>query len=128
MMREGLKLAMIVFAGSGAGGVARWAVQSKVIEKINTTFPVSTFIVNISGCLLIGLIYGFSAKSAIIADEWKLALITGFCGGYTTFSTFSFENVQLLKSGYYLVFFLNFFVSVFIGVAAVALGIFISKL
>lgn len=127
MMAEGWKLAMIVFAGSGAGGVARWAMQSKVIEKINTIFPVSTFIVNISGCLLIGLIYGLSTKSAIIPDEWKLALITGFCGGYTTFSTFSFENLQLLKSGYYVPFFLNLFASVFMGVAAVALGIFITK-
>lgn len=121
-MSEGFKLLLIVFAGSGLGGVARWTVQSLIIQRISSAFPLSTLVVNITGCFIIGMIYGLSAGNEL-SNGWKLALTTGFCGGFTTFSTFSFENVQLLKNGNYGLFAINIIASVLLGIAAVIAGL-----
>ncbi len=125
-MNEGFKLLLIVFAGSGLGGVARWTVQSLIIQRISSAFPLSTLVVNISGCFIIGMIYGLSAGNEL-SNGWKLALTTGFCGGFTTFSTFSFENLQLLKNGNYGLFAINIIASVLLGIAAVIAGLYMVK-
>lgn len=87
------------------------------------TFPLGTFIVNTTGCLLIGLFYALSEKGNLLTPEWRLALTTGLCGGFTTFSTFAYENMNLLRTGDYLYFGLYILASVALGIAAVYLGI-----
>ena len=123
-----MKSAFIVFAGSGIGGVARFAIQSWVASIDQFIFPVGTFIVNLSGCFLIGLFYALGEKGNLLTPEWRIALTTGFCGGFTTFSTFAFENMNLLRTGDYLYFTLYTVLSVILGIAGVFLGIACLKL
>jgi len=118
-----MKTAFIVFAGSGIGGVARFAVQSWVAGLAQFTFPVGTFIVNLAGCFLIGLFYALGDKGNLLTPEWRIGLTTGFCGGFTTFSTFAFENTILMRTGDYLYFALYISLSVLLGVTGVFLGI-----
>ena len=90
-------------------------------------FPAGTFIVNITGCFLIGLFYALAVKGSILNIEWRLFLITGLCGGYTTFSSFSYENIELLKQGNYLQFSLYTGLSVFAGLLATVGGMAVGK-
>jgi len=122
-----MKTILIVFAGSGIGGVARFALQSWVAGLDQFVFPAGTFIVNLAGCFLIGLFYALGERGNLLTPEWRIALTTGFCGGFTTFSTFAFENTNLLRAGDYVYFGLYIFLSVVLGIAGVFLGIAIIK-
>src|ERR1051325_4683798 len=122
-MNSSLKIILIVFTGSGIGGVARYGMQTWIFKMYPFTFPLGTFIVNIIGCLLIGLFYALSEKGNLLTPEWRLALTTGLCGGFTTFSTFAYENMNLLRTGDYLYFGLYILASVVLGIAAVYIGI-----
>ncbi|HRH47504.1 MAG TPA: fluoride efflux transporter CrcB [Panacibacter sp.] len=126
-MGQSLKSVLIVFAGSGLGGVARYGMQAWIFKTYPFTFPLGTFVVNILGCFLIGLFYTLSEKTNFISPDWRLALTTGLCGGFTTFSTFGYENMNLLKTGNYLYFSLYIIASVVLGIAAVFGGIFITR-
>jgi len=126
-MGNSLKTVLIVFAGSGLGGVARYGMQTWIFRIYPFTFPLGTFVVNILGCFLIGLFYALSEKGNLLTPEWRLALTTGFCGGFTTFSTFAYENMSLLRTGDYLFFGLYILASVVLGIAAVYLGIFVLR-
>ena len=90
---------LLVGLGGGIGSIMRYAC-SLVISS--TYFPLSTLIVNIIGSLIIGLIAGISYKNETFLVSWKLFLATGICGGFTTFSAFSIENLQFLQNGKYL--------------------------
>jgi CrcB protein len=118
-----MKTVFIVFLGSGIGGVARYAVQNRVASAGLFDFPFGTFIVNLTGCFLIGLFYALGEKGNLLTPEWRMALTTGFCGGFTTFSTFAYENMNLLRAGDYVYFALYIFLSVVLGIAGVFLGI-----
>ncbi|MEP6597719.1 MAG: fluoride efflux transporter CrcB [Ginsengibacter sp.] len=122
-----IKTILIIFAGSGFGGVARYGMQTWIFRIYPFTFPLGTFIVNSTGCFLIGLFYALSEKGNLLTPEWRLALTTGFCGGFTTFSTFAYENMNLLRTGDYLYFGLYIAASVVLGIVAVYLGIFTIK-
>ena len=126
-MNVTLKALLIVFVGSGIGGVARYGMQTWFVKLYPHSFPIGTFIVNILGCFLIGLFYEISHKASFITPEWRLALTTGLCGGFTTFSTFAYENLSLLKSGNYMVFTLYIILSVVLGIAGVFVGIYIGR-
>lgn len=126
-MSSMFKAVIIVFAGSGLGGVARYGMQTWLLKLFPSIFPVGTFVVNLLGCFLIGLFYAVSEKANILTPEWRIALTTGFCGGFTTFSTFAYENVFLLKSGNYLLLCLYVAGSVLLGIAGVFAGIYIAK-
>ena len=121
-----LKDLLYVGAGSFVGGVARYLVS--LAMKSVGGFPWATFIVNVVGCLLIGLLWGLSVRSSnALSGHLGLFLSVGFCGGFTTFSTFSKESLALLQSGSYLTFILYAVGSILLGLAAVALGYLLTK-
>lgn len=104
------QLFSLVFIGGGLGSVARFGLSRLLLPLATTGFPVATFSVNLIGSLLIGLFWGmpfFSEK-----QTWISFLTIGFCGGFTTFSAFSWENFQLLKQGHTGLFFLYALLSV----------------
>ena len=126
-MNNSLKLILIVFAGSGIGGVARYSMQSWIFKLYPFTFPLGTFIVNTIGCLLIGIFYALSEKGNLLTPEWRLALTTGFCGGFTTFSAFTLEGIGLLKENRTVLFVIYLTASVVGGLLATFVGIRLAK-
>lgn len=121
-----MKQVLLIFLGGGAGSVLRFLV-SKNLNPL-TGLPLGTFLVNILGSLIIGLILGLGIKQELLSPNATLLLATGFCGGFTTFSAFSFENQALLKAGDYLNFGIYTAGSIFLGIAAVMAGLYLSKL
>jgi len=121
-----LKTLFLVGSGSCIGGIARYLVGRLAQEAIGLTYPFGTLLVNVSGCLLIGLIFGFSDKQ-LINPDWRFFLATGLCGGYTTFSSFSYENISLLREGQTTTFFIYVFLSLALGLLATWLGVVLSK-
>jgi CrcB protein len=117
-----LRNILLVGLGGGAGSIARFLCQKYLVSGSLAPFPVGTFVVNVSGCLLIGLFYGLSLKGNWMSPEWRLLLTTGLCGGYTTFSAFAYENAQILRTGNLLVPFLYITSSVLLGILAVFAG------
>jgi CrcB protein len=114
-----LKNFLLVGLGGGIGAMLRYFF-SLIIK--HTTFPYNTLFINIAGSLLIGIVFGLSAKNEAISDELKLFLATGICGGFTTFSAFSVENMQMLKEGNYVTAAVYIFASVLLSIIAVFAG------
>lgn len=109
---------LYVAVGSALGGVARYLVTKIIQQHIATPFPWGTFAVNIIGCLVIGLIYGLADRGLNINADLKLFLTVGFCGGFTTFSTFAHENYLLFDSGNILTVAIYASLSLFAGIVA----------
>ena len=122
-----MKTMFIIALGGAIGSVLRYGAQVFIYRIHLSTFPTGTFLVNLTGCLLIGVFYGLSEKGDLLTPEWRLFLTTGFCGGFTTFSTFAFENVDLIKSSDFLYLGLYTAGSVALGIAAVFLGMLLIK-
>lgn len=122
-----MKAILIIWLGGGIGSVCRYLVQLGISKLVHVTFPAGTFIVNITGCFIIGLLYGLADKYSAITLEWKLFLITGLCGGYTTFSSFSYEGISLFKQGNYTYFILYMLLSVVVGLFSTLGGMTIVK-
>lgn len=122
-----MRLALLVGAGSFAGGICRYLLSLLVQSRAGISFPYGTMTVNLIGCLLIGCLYGISERWAV-SGEVKLLLITGVLGGFTTFSAFSAESFTMIKEGRFLASLIYVFVSVLGGVALTALGAWIFKL
>lgn len=91
-------LGFVIFVGAGMGGLARYAVSAWVQSGTNTVFPWGTLIINVTGSLLLTFVYGV-LDSASAPPEWRAFLGMGVIGGYTTFSTFSYESVRLFQNG-----------------------------
>jgi fluoride exporter len=123
-----LKLLFIIGTGSFIGGVSRYLTSRFIQNTLISAFPFGTFVVNLLGCFLIGLIYGFAERGNISSSEWRMFLTVGFCGGFTTFSTFTNENMLLLKDGNFFHFALYTSLSVFLGLTATYLGNLITKI
>jgi len=123
-----IKNLLLVAFGGGVGSIARYLCQKWLGESYPHPFPWGTFVVNLVGCFLIGIIYAASEKTTFVGPQVRLLLITGFCGGFTTFSTFAFENMNLLRSGDILYFSIYIVASVALGIAGVFGGIVIMKL
>lgn len=119
---------MIVGTGGFLGSISRFLASRFVQNSFPTAFPVGTFFVNVTGCFLIGLIYGISEKNTLFSPGWKMFLTVGFCGGFTTFSTFANENLALLRDGNFFYFLVYTGSSVFLGITATFLGIMVTKL
>ena len=121
-----MKQIVLVFLGGGFGSALRYAV-SKWLNNTESTLPYGTFTVNVVGSLLIGIILGLAAKNDTLSSNQTLLLATGFCGGFTTFSAFAYENHLFLKSGDFTSFALYTIGSFVIGFLAVFLGIYLTK-
>jgi len=122
------KTILLVGTGGFLGSVSRFLASRFMQDNFPSAFPFGTFFVNITGCFLIGIIYGFSEKSALLTPGWKMFLAVGFCGGFTTFSTFANENLALLRDGAFFHFMLYTGLSVFIGIMATFFGVLITKI
>ena len=122
-----MKQLLLVFIGGGFGSIARF-ILAKYFNSSTDGIPYGTFFANVLGSLLIGLILGFAAKNEALNSNQTLFLATGFCGGFTTFSTFAYENHVFLKSGDFMNFFLYAVGSFALGFAAVFLGMFLVKM
>ena len=90
-----------VALGSAVGGVSRYLLQGLVQRLTATTFPSGTLAVNVSGSLVLGFILRYALETPAVSPEVRALLTVGFCGGYTTFSTFSYETAALLEDGDY---------------------------
>lgn len=88
-----------VALGSALGGVARYLLGGLVQQASRSTFPTGTLVINVTGSFLLGLLYRYAADSVAISPELRAMLAIGFCGGFTTFSTFSYETVRLIEDG-----------------------------
>ena len=122
-----MKHALLVFIGGGVGSVARYLL-GKWLNNLETAIPYGTMLSNVLGSLLIGIVLGYLAKTNTVSETSTLLLATGFCGGFTTFSTFAYENHLFLKNGDYFSFLPYTFGSLIIGFSAVFLGLYLSKL
>jgi fluoride exporter len=122
-----MRALLFVGIGGGLGSILRYVISVFVGRHIPIVFPIGTLLVNISGCFLIGVFYSIFARHGNYNPDWRLFLITGICGGYTTFSTFSYDGLVLLKQGANLSFMLYALGSVVIGLLATFAGIALFK-
>ncbi|MGB5435108.1 MAG: fluoride efflux transporter CrcB [Maribacter sp.] len=122
-----MKQLLLVFLGGGVGSILRHII-SRTFNNYFQHFYLGTFIVNVIGCLIIGLILGLSLRNNYLTQNQTLLLTTGFCGGFTTFSSFALENHALIKAHEILHFSLYTISSITVGILAVLLGFWLSKL
>ena len=118
-----LRNILLVGAGGFIGSSLRYVSQLAVDKWVVTNFPLGTFVVNIIGCFIIGSLYGLAEKGNFINAELRLFLAVGLCGGFTTFSAFAADSLNLLKTDSPLLMLLNVAGSVVLGIFAVYLGI-----
>lgn len=90
-----------VAVGSAIGGVVRFLLGTLIQQKTGSTFPVGTLVINVSGSLVLGFLVRYALATPAIGPEVRALLTAGLCGGFTTFSTFSYESVALLEEGAY---------------------------
>ena len=122
-----IKNLLIVGLGGAIGSMLRYAVQKFFQAQTASAFPTGTLLVNIAGCFLIGILWSLVSRSLTWNDEMKLLLMTGFCGGFTTFSAFTLEGIGLLKENRTVLFVLYLTASVVGGLLATFIGIRIAK-
>lgn len=123
-----MKSALLVFLGGGLGSLVRYWVSLIFKYQVDTKLDIyGTLTVNVLGSLIIGLLMGWFLKSETPNPNLQLLLIVGFCGGFTTFSTFSSENMSLLKNNLYIEFLLYGLGSLLLGILAVFIGILVIK-
>lgn len=123
-----LRTILLVGMGGFLGSVSRFLVGQGLHRFFNTVFPIGTMTVNIVGSFIIGVVYSLAERNNLVSPEMRMFLAVGFCGGFTTFSSFAFDNLSLLKDSGFL--YLSIYVggSVFLGLLAVYLGTQIHKL
>jgi CrcB protein len=113
---------LVVLAGGGIGSLARYAASTAIMQRFGGAFPLGTFVINVTGSFLIGLLMTAFTERLEWSPHWRLLLVTGFLGGYTTFSSFEYESLQALRQGTKWMGLANLAGSVVAGYIAVWLG------
>jgi CrcB protein len=113
---------LVIGVGGFIGAVSRYGVALWIGERWGRSFPLGTLAVNVSGCFLIGLLMTLMAEKYMVSPEWRLFLVVGFLGAYTTFSTFEYETGGLVRDGEFFYAALNITFSVLLGFIALKLG------
>ena len=121
-----MKSFLLVFLGGGLGSGLRYLVTI-TMNQYSKVLPLGTFTVNMLGCLLIGLILGYAQRENTLTSNQTLLLATGFCGGFTTFSAFANENLELIKNGELFNFSVYTISSVSVGILAVCIGFYLTN-
>lgn len=103
---------LIIFLGGGIGSLARFGISEFVRTNIRPSFPVSTLISNTLSCLVLALAMGVFADKVNTQPGLKALIVVGFCGGFSTFSTFSYETVELIRAGNTMIALLNVLLSI----------------
>ena len=127
MILDILKNTIMVGCGSFLGGAARYLI-SVAMKTMSKGFSWGTLAVNLVGCLVIGLLWGFFSKNSSESSSWALFMIVGICGGFTTFSTFSKEALMMLQAGNFISLLAYVTISVIAGIALVAAGYYLVRL
>jgi CrcB protein len=125
-----MKIWILVFLGGGVGSLCRYLMSRWVSGNFLPNYPFfGTLVVNITGCLLIGFFVFYFTEGRFGPDSlnWRLLLVTGLCGGYTTFSSFSLENMQLIENRQILTFLTYTFASLIFGFLATYTGIMVAR-
>ena len=117
---------LLVFAGGGLGSAFRYLI-GLLLNRNDFLTPYGTFFVNVMGSFLIGLLAGYNLRTLHLSHEYQALLIAGFLGGFTTFSSFAFENLVMIQNGKFLLFLSYFFTTLILGLFAVGLGYYLSK-
>jgi CrcB protein len=118
---------LLILLGGGVGSLARYVVGSAIASRFGTRFPAGTMVVNVTGCFLIGLIMTLLTERMQPHPYWRLALVVGFLGGYTTFSSFEWETYSAVREGGLWIGLANIVGSVTLGYAAVWLGALLAR-
>lgn len=122
-----LRNIVLVGLGGMAGSIARYLVAVFFSHRMPLGFPFGTFTVNIVGCFLIGLILGAAGRFGFITPELRLLLATGFCGGFTTFSSFMYEVVEMVEAAQYAMLILYVLGSAMLGLLATVTGLALTR-
>lgn len=122
------RIFLLIGFGGFIGSICRYYSQQLISKFFLSTFPYGTLAVNIAGCFFVGLVFGFADKGNVLSPEWRMFLATGFCGGFTTFSTFSYESTQLINNGEYLYLALYISASVIVGILATFAGVALTRI
>lgn len=122
-----LRTILIVGTGGFIGSVMRYLLQIFVEKDLTSTFPWGTFIANILGSFIIGIVFALAEKGNVLSAEWRMFLAVGICGGFTTFSSFAYNNLTMLKEHSFGQLLWNIGGSLFFGILAVYLGIILVK-
>ena len=119
---------LLIGGGGFIGAVTRYVLAAWIGQRWGRSFPLGTFVINVSGSFLIGLLMTLLTEKYMTNPQWRLLLVVGFLGAYTTFSTFEYETGKLLKDSELLLAALNVVLSVFAGFAALKMGEVIAKI
>ncbi len=117
---------LLVFAGGGLGSAIRYLI-GLALNRNDFLTPYGTFFVNVVGSLLIGILAGYNLRTLNLNHEYQALLIAGFLGGFTTFSSFAFENLVMIQNGKILLFLAYFVSTLIVGLFAVGFGYYLSK-